>query len=478
MSFKPIDRRTVLRGFGSIAIGLPLLEIMSRGGRRALAASPPAGPVKRYIGLMIPNGVPPTTWFPTGGETDFTVGASMKKLAGSDLPALEELRQDLIVFKGIDNVASMNSFEKPGSGGGHESGPNTLFTGAPVKGIKDTRSSWQPAGPSIDQLIAAQFEKDRGAPFPIKSLLLGHSGGGADWFGSFSVDTNKTILSVTNSTSAVFDKLFGAANLNDAEREAIRKRRKSVLDGTLRGYQRLQARASAADKLRLQQHIDAIRDVELRIAAAVTCTKPDKTRFADLSPGAGEGKNLPPWSALMFDLITLAFACDATRVATFCYRNCGGGGSYMPFLGWPDAAGLNGAAADKAYADGEHHEMSHRVGQAAWDPELTKACAFFNGSTALLAKKLKAVTEGAGTLFDGTLMLQGSDCATGGHNQNDTPFVIVGNAGGAIRTGRYLRFSKSVPHNDLLLGVLKAMGVNATTIGDPALCSGPLSALT
>lgn len=387
---------------------------------------------------------------------------------------MEELRQDLILFKGLDNVASINSFEKPGAGAGHESGPATLFTGAPKRGTKEDRTSWQAGGPSIDQLIAEQFERDRGGPFPIKSLLLGHAGG-ADWFGSFSVDMNRTLLPVMNRTTAVFDKLFGAANLGQAERDAIRRRRKSVLDGALASYERLQQRASAADKIRLQRHIDAIRDVEKRIDATVTCARPDRTRYADLTPGAGAGNNLPAWSALMFDLITLAFSCDATRVATFAYRNCGGGSSYLPFLGWPDGAGLSGAAADKAYADGEHHEMSHRVGEARWDPELTKDCAWFNGSTALLAKKLKAVTEGTGTLFDGTMILQGSECATGAHNENDTPFLMLGGAG-VIKTGRYLKYTK-VPHNNLLLAALGAMGVDARAVGDPALCTGPLPGL-
>ncbi len=483
MSHTPISRRHVLRGLGTVAIGLPLLEIMGgvdkhgrplAGVREARAASTT---IKRYIGIMVPNGVVPTTWFPSGGETDFVLGASMKKLAGFDLPSFEDHRKDLIVFKGIDNVASINSFETPGQGSGHESGPTTLFTGAPKLGTKEGRDSWKGGGPSIDQLIAEQFEKDRGAPFPIKSLLLGHAGG-ADWFGSISFDANGTYLPSSNSTSDAFDKIFGGGDLSDVQRMAQRDRRKSVLDGTLANFQRLYARASAADKVRLQQHMDAIRDVEKRVDALVTCTKPDKTKYANLEPGAGDGKNLPAWSELMFELLTLAFACDVTRVATFVYRNCGGGGSYLPFLGWADGTGKNGADYDKAYTTGEHHEMSHRVGQPAWDPELTKASAFFNGSTALLAQKMKAVTEGAGTLFDSALMLQGSEIATGNHNNDDSPFVILGNGGGAVRTGRYLNYPKSVPHNDLLLGVMAAMGSDAKTVGDPSLCSGPLKELS
>ncbi len=482
MSHTPIHRRHLLRGIGAIAVGLPLLEIMDgldenglplTGVRRARAAS---APIKRYIGLMVPNGIVPSTHFPTGGETDFVLGASMKPLNGFNLPSFEDYRQDLIVFKGIDNVASMNSFGTPGSGSGHESGPTTLFTGAAKLGTKEGRDTWKGGGPSIDQLIAEQIEKDHGAPFPIKSLLLGHTNG-ADWFGSISFDANGTYLPSSGSTSNTFDTLFGSGNLTDAERQAIRDRRKSVLDGTLENFQRLYLKASVADKVRLKEHMDAIRDVEMRVDAQITCTRPDKTKYMDLDPGNGDGKNLPVWSNLMFDLMTLGFACDMTRVATFVFRNCGGGGSYLPFLGWADGTGLNGSAYDAAYATGEHHEMSHRVGQAEWDPELTKASAFFNGSTALLAQKMKAVTEGSGTLFDSALMLQSSEIGTGGHNNDNSPFVILGNAAGSIRTGRYLNYTRSVPHNDLLLGVMAAMGLSATTVGDAGLCSGPLKEL-
>jgi hypothetical protein len=63
------------------------------------------------------------------------------------------------------------------------------------------------------------------------------------------------------------------------------------------------------------------------------------------------------------------------------------------------------------------------------------------------------------------------------HSRLNVPFVLVGSAGGAFRTGRYLRYD-DVPHNDLLLSLMRAMGVEAECFGAPQHCTGPLAGLT
>jgi hypothetical protein len=57
------------------------------------------------------------------------------------------------------------------------------------------------------------------------------------------------------------------------------------------------------------------------------------------------------------------------------------------------------------------------------------------------------------------------------------PFLLAGRAGGKLRTGRFLRFASTVPHNNLLVSIMNAMDVPATTFGNPAYCTGPLAGL-
>jgi hypothetical protein len=63
------------------------------------------------------------------------------------------------------------------------------------------------------------------------------------------------------------------------------------------------------------------------------------------------------------------------------------------------------------------------------------------------------------------------------HSWQNMPFFLVGSAGGYFKTGRYLTFDNKY-HNDLLVSVLNAMGVEETTFGRAELCKGPLAGLT
>ncbi len=424
--------------------------------------------------------VVPSTWFPSGGETDFQFAPAMKRLEGFDLASLEEFREHLIIFKGIENVAAQMGIEP-----GHNSEPPTMFSGARLQGMEGdgSHASFYSTGPSIDFLYA-QHLQDTGVVLPVKQLVInscpaGHSGTNS----KLSYDGNGARMPPDTSVPGLFDRLFGASNLPALERERLRARRHSILDGVRDDYQALHARLGTADRHRIDAHLAGIRDLELRLGAEIACSAPDAAQFPDTGEVYVSG-DLPRWVGLVQDLIVLALACDITRVASLTYRYCGGTpfGSYLPWLGFVDVVGNgrfmdgDGSDAEKAYNEGEHHEMSHRVSTPEWDPLLTKAVAWFTCCTGELVRKLAATTDGTGTLLDSTLVVQGSDVATGSHNWNDMPFVWIGKLGGAVRTGRYIQYPSLVPHNRLLLAMAEALGLPLTTIGVPELCSdGPLT---
>jgi hypothetical protein len=98
---------------------------------------------------------------------------------------------------------------------------------------------------------------------------------------------------------------------------------------------------------------------------------------------------------------------------------------------------------------------------------------------AYLLGKLDAVPEGDGTMLDNTLVVLGSELSKGNsHSHMDAPFILAGGAG-AFAMNRNLDYAtgQDVSHNNLLVAILNAMGVQATTFGDPAFCNRPLDEL-
>ena len=89
---------------------------------------------------------------------------------------------------------------------------------------------------------------------------------------------------------------------------------------------------------------------------------------------------------------------------------------------------------------------------------------------------MKAIPEGEGTVLDNTLLVWVNEHQKGNnHDRNEMPYVLAGKAGGAVKTGRWLRVDGSVPHNNLWVGCLHAMGIEATSFGNPKYCTGALN---
>jgi hypothetical protein len=91
---------------------------------------------------------------------------------------------------------------------------------------------------------------------------------------------------------------------------------------------------------------------------------------------------------------------------------------------------------------------------------------------------LQQIPEGDGTLLDNTVVLWCNELAKGNvHGRVNAPYVLAGRAGGALRSGRFLNFDGDVPHNNLLLSLTHAMGLDDTSFGNPDWCTGPLTGL-
>ena len=430
-------RRHFLRGFGGAAITLPWLDI----DRVARAAT--SGPTaKRFVGFGVWDGVIPDQWFPAGPETGFAVPPLLAPLARH--------QANLVVTKGIDNTAAIKSLER----NGHAEGVASLLTAyAPHEMPKGSNNWFAPAGAvSVDQAIAADMDA-RGVVTRTRSLHLATQGNGSYSGISFAGGSPLPASGVAQA----FTSLFGDPKLSSAALARAAARRKSILDGSLGDYTRLQGRLSGEDRVRVTAHLEALRSLEKRLATAAPACDPGP--FDTTTPTKDVA-----WQAMM-EIAVLAMSCDLTRIVTLSFEHAGGGGPPLPWIG----------------VDTDMHELSHQIVPAKpGDQSLldfAKVVQWFTGQLANFIDRLKAVTLPDGsTLLDETVVFQGSEISFN-HDQPDMPFLIVAGAKTPFRTGRFVQAPPKTPHNNLLLTLLHAFGVQATTFGDARYATGDLDAL-
>jgi len=264
-----------------------------------------------------------------------------------------------------------------------------------------------------------------------------------------------------------FTDLFSDLGADPFALEILRKQRKSVLDAVLQDYTAFNKRLGKDDRVRLDQHLEAIREVEQRLDATgqvgEACEQP-------LNPNLGDAydqeSNYPATGQAQMDLLFMALACDMTRVASLQWS---GAVSNVNFgnLGVPQL--LNEG----------HHSLSHyddATAEATQD--LLEINKWYTDRFAYLLNKLNTVPEGEGTMLDNCLVVWVNELGKGNsHTRDDIPFILAGGCQGYFQTGRALNFNGE-PHGKLLVSLCNAMDVPATEFGEPAHSQGPLAGLT
>jgi hypothetical protein len=424
---KPLNRRTLLRGAGGVAVALPFLDAMWPARAQAQAARP-----KRFFVMTGVNGVTTNTWFPTGGEKDFTLGASMA--------AFEPLKANLIIPDGLTKMQRGTT-----DGTAHGRGAASAISGwtsGGKNGIAD--------GASIDQVLANAI----GAGTKVKSLIMGNKVYNYHFF----TDGPKQVHPVEPDPKKNFDRLFTgftapaatgggapdpAATANAADLARLRAREKSILDSAIEQYRKLSVKVGASDRQRLEKHLGAIRQVEIQLNNAATgtasasksCSKPQDPGVA-ADPYQAVGKS-------NMDLCALAFACDLTRVGGMQWI------SHNTVFNWLGATQ-------------QHHPLSHSHGSAAVDAQLTKIVAWHAEQAAAFLTQLKSFPEGEGTVFDNTVFMWTQDQSVGSHKFDRGPILIAAGkfplaTGGTLQTGRYVKVPGGTPHTSILQAITMAV---------------------
>lgn len=436
-----LSRRQVLRGVGGIAVALPFLEALAP--RTAFAQQ---APQRRFIGVYHPNGVFTPQWFPTGDEANFTLGPIHQALA--------PWKSKLLFTSGLDMSVAVS-----GPGEQHQRGIGAFLTGAKLDmgtfvGNDGSRAGYA-LGPSIDQTLVGLI----GQGTRIPSLQLGVHALLPNVAGVVSYRDAKQPLLPQNDPRVTFRTLFMDSGAPTTELDKLRLRRRSVLDAVQAQLATLKKSVSKADQAKLDQHLTLVRELENRLTALPpgTCAQPTDPGDLDFQREA----EIPNVARLQLDLLTLAFRCDLTRVATVMFSDA------MNHITMPHL----GISADI-------HNLTH---YSDGDPERAKVGTrdtWQAGVLANLLQELDNIQEADGSkALDHTLLLWGSDVSRGNtHAHDNMPFMLAG-GGAGFRMGRFVKWTSQF-HNDLLVSILNGYGGNYTTYGAAEFCRGPLSNLT
>lgn len=458
-----ITRRAFLKGTAGVSLGLPLMSSLGcrhepppPAERTGVARQRAEYPL-RFVVVYIPNGnleLPPSMNF-----------------TGSILEPLTPFQQKMLVLTGLDlSVHNLPPGEPHQQGMAFLTG-RSLNPGNQVGG-DGSLAGWG-SGISVDQEIAEAI----GATTPKRSL---HFGVQSTAYGGTEV---RTVISyagsdqpIANETSpySMFDLVFAELGEDPAGLAKLKARRKSVLDSVDGQLAKLSKKVSAEDRKKLEQHLTAVRDVEGRLdnvggSLGGSCQLPEIGSPIDLD----DPMNYPAIGKLQMDLLVMALACDQTRVATLQWSASTNNKPY-PFLQYDDGSG-----AGPQPIVGDEHVMGHQPDSDvhSWG-KLRVIRRWYMEQLAYLLARMDEIPEGEGTMLDNTVVLLGSEIAKGNtHSHMDAPFLMAGGAAGYFQMGRYLSFPGDVPHNNLLVSCMNAMGIEATTFGDPAYCTGPLSEL-
>ncbi|HSG72646.1 MAG TPA: DUF1552 domain-containing protein, partial [Planctomycetaceae bacterium] len=350
-------------------------------------------------------------------------------------------------FNVITGLAQDEGNAKGDGPGDHARCASTFLTGAhPVKS-----SDHIEVGISVDQAAAKQIGYLTRLPSLELGIERGKNAGSCDSGYSCAYSSNISWKSPTIPTAkeivprGAFERLFGTG---DAESRAKRMRdRKSILDVVSADAQQLNKKLGKTDRLKLDQYFTSIRDIEERIERA---ENGKEIEVPDMDVPAGVPNDVQAHIRLMFDILTVGFQTDATRIATFMLGNAGSNRSY-PMVGVGDG----------------HHNLSHHQNNEEMIAKIRKIDRFLIEQYGYFLDKLKETPEGEGTLLDNCMIVYGSGLSDANrHRHNDLPLILAGRGGGTITTGRHIQYEVETPMNNLFLSMCDRVGARIDSIGD------------
>jgi hypothetical protein len=486
MNRRALDRRRFLKLAGASALTYPLLRGLPS---YAASAGPASGGDPVYLVLLFTScgtvryrwgaqGAAPTTTTPTvTSPLAFRQTLSAFAKAG---PMQVDLTSKVTVLDGLQVMAA--------GSGSHEAGMAALWTGLTTSGNPAT-------GPSVDTVISAGL--NAGTPYANIPLMVQSS---ADYQQRqvdtrMLYDTTGNFVDPYTSPSAAMSALFptaagATAGSGPNKTVFIRQKVAAQLNQDLTA---LQGRLCTEDRQQLQNLQAIWNQVETQLqnaaTAAASCAAPSNSSAIDAGAGADP---FPLYAQAMPNILAMALACDLTRVASLQFSHALSPVTHT-WLGPSQTS--------------THHIYSHQgptwIGSLGADPyneptsttsqypqQLLDIESWYAQQVANVAYTLSQFKTASGkNLLDQTVICWGSELDMGAaHNHDNTPFVLVGGAGGRLKTNQLVRFlvnygnnaqnngAGTRSHNDLLVTLAQVMGTSLPggTFGTASYCTGPI----
>jgi hypothetical protein len=451
ISNKHISRRTVLRGMGA-AVALPLLEAMVPARTLFAQGAAATGKKLRFVALEMVHGSAGSTqigqtknlWAPAAVGSNFDLTPSV-------LSPLEPYRDYVTIVSNTD-VRNAEAFTAPEIGGDHFRSSAVFLTQSHPK---QTQGSDLHAGVSLDQIFAAKYGQE--TPIPSMQLCIENvdqSGGcsygySCAYTDSISWASPSQPLPMIRDPRLVFDQLFGVG-ATPGERKERRAEDRSILDWLGTSVNRLKKDLGSADRARLDDYLQDVREIERRIQKVEAYNTSGEQREL---PGApiGVPDSFTDHVKLMFDLQALAFASDLTRVFAF---------------------KLGRDASNRVYPEsgfkGAFHSASHHQEKEERILDFAKINKYHVSLVPYFLEKLKNTPDGdGGNLLDNSVIIYGSPMGDSNvHNHKRVPMFVAGHAGGTLKGNMHVKAADGTPLANAMLTVAHKLGLDMPSFGD------------
>ena len=443
MSFitgKYLPRRTFLRAAGA-AVALPFLDSMVPAGRGWASQ---AIDQTRLLTIVNAHGAAGCSawgrtqnlWSPAKVGRDFD-------LSPTSIRPLEQFRDYLTIVSNTD-IKMAEAYTPQEVGGDHFRSAAAMLTQAHPK---QTEGSDIYVGTSFDQLYAQRFGQD--TPIPSMQLCIENVQAGGCAFGYQCAYTdNISWSSPTDPLPAIrdprvaFEQLFGAG-ANPRERAANRLEDRSVLDLITKRVAELKRILDPTDRVRLDQYLDNVREIERRIQQVEARNSSGEVRELPEAP-AGVPDSYSEHVHLMMDLQVLGLETDMTRVFSF-YMSRDSSARVFPESG----------------SETPFHPASHHGNVEENILDFAKINAYHVGMLKYQLEKLESVEEGDGNLLEKTMVIYGSPMGDPNvHNHKRVPLLVMGGANGQHRGGVHLMAPDETPTANVMLGLLHRLGLD------------------
>ena len=429
---KALPRRTFLQGIGA-AISLPLLDSMVPA-MTAMAATP-GRPVRRLGIVYIPMGAIIAQWTPPDAGKISELSPTLKPLT----PYLDQLTV-------ITNLELKNAY----SAGNHATANSAFLSAAKAK---MTEGNDYHLGTTMDQIAAQHVGKETPLPSLELAMDLLNTAGNCDngfacvYQNCLSWSSPTTPLPAEAHPRVVFERLFGDGG-SAADRRAELRKNASILDWVTEDMARLQRSLGPADRTKVGQYLDTIREVERRIEQAERRTV--DAPMPDLDRPVGVPAAYADHARLMFDLQVLAFQADITRIITFQLAR----------------ETSNRAYTEIGISEG-HHPLTHNGNNPGMVAKVAQINAYHVSLFGYYLDKLKSTPDGDGSLLDHMIVLCGSGMGNPDvHDHLNLPILVAGSGAGSLRGGRHIKYAEPAPLANLHLTLLDKLGVPLDSFAD------------